>query len=124
MAAPFLASSLSPAMLPISAPLALSVLAQTDEAIPREPAAPDAGNLRAFIELVRHSSSSRLLAGLGLQPLRLKSLAQIAKHVPVRRITYPTGLEYLPKVCDTILEDLRALPHQRREENALKERDQ
>ncbi len=35
------------------APLAVSVLAQTDEAIPRELAAPDAGSLRAFIELVR-----------------------------------------------------------------------
>lgn len=35
------------------APLAVSVLAQTDEAIPREVPPPDAGSLRAFIELVR-----------------------------------------------------------------------
>ena len=34
-------------------PLAVSVMAQTDEEAPREFAAPDAGDLRAFIELVR-----------------------------------------------------------------------
>ena len=37
----------------IIALLTVSVLAQTDEAIPGEPASPDAGNLRAFIELAR-----------------------------------------------------------------------
>ena len=35
------------------APWAVSVMAQTDEEIPREPIAPDAGQLHAFIELVR-----------------------------------------------------------------------
>jgi hypothetical protein len=63
----------------------------------------------ALIELVRYSFSTRLLAALGLQPQRLNGLAQIARQVPMRRIWYPSGLEYLPRICEAILEDVRAL---------------
>jgi len=65
----------------------------------------------ALIELVRYSFSTRLLTALGLQPRRLNDLAQIAGQVPMRRIRYPSGLEHLPRICATILEDVRALPH-------------
>lgn len=64
----------------------------------------------ACIELVRYSFSTRLVTALGLQPQRLPRLAQIADEVPVRRLMYPSGMEYLPGVCATILEDVRALP--------------
>jgi hypothetical protein len=65
----------------------------------------------ALIELVRYSFSTRLLTALGLQAQRLNSLAEIVREVPLRRICYPSGLEHLPGTCDTILEDVRALPH-------------
>jgi hypothetical protein len=63
----------------------------------------------AVIELVRYSFTGRLLAGLGLQAQRLKTLAQIVQRVAVRRIADPTGMEYLPGTCDAILNDLATL---------------
>ena len=63
----------------------------------------------ALIELLRYSFASRLVTASGLQPQRLGSLALIADHVPMRRITYPAGLKHLPSVCETILEDFKAL---------------
>ena len=65
----------------------------------------------ATIELVRYSFLTRVLAALGLQPRRLNYLAQIAKQVPMRRIIYPSGLQHLPRVCEKLLEDVKALPY-------------
>ena len=65
----------------------------------------------ATIELVRYSFLTRVLAALGLQPRRLNYLAQIAKQVPIRRIIYPSGLQHLPRVCEKLLEDVKALPY-------------
>ena len=63
----------------------------------------------AVIELVRYSFTARLLAGLGLQAERLKTLAQIVQRIPVRRLTDPTGLQYLPATCDAILQDFSCI---------------
>jgi hypothetical protein len=65
----------------------------------------------ATIELVRYSFLNRVLAALGLQPGRLDYLVQIAKQVPMRRIIYPSGLKHLPRVCEKLLEDVKALPY-------------
>jgi hypothetical protein len=63
----------------------------------------------ALIDLVRYSFSTRVLTALGLHVKRLNSLAQIAQQIPLRRLLYPSGLEYLPVVRDAILKDFRAL---------------
>ena len=40
---------------------------------------------------------------------RLEFFARMVQQVPVRRLVYPTGFEHLPRVRETILEDLDAL---------------
>lgn len=64
--------------------------------------------LDAVKELVRHSFLPNLIAAAGLQPRRLEVLAQAARSVPLRRLSYPSGLEHLPRVREAILEDVRA----------------
>jgi hypothetical protein len=64
---------------------------------------------RALIELVRHSFLARMVEAAGLQPGRLALLARLAGAVPVRTLSYPSGVRHLPRVADTIYADLRAL---------------
>lgn len=61
----------------------------------------------ALIELIRYSFSNRILTAMGLQPKRLKILMKIARHVPMRQLSYPHGLKYLPLVCQKIQEDIK-----------------
>jgi len=61
----------------------------------------------AIIEIVRHSFSARIVRALGLEAQRLDTIAQIAQQIRVCRLTYPSGLEHLPRVRDAILEDIR-----------------
>lgn len=63
----------------------------------------------AVIELVRHSFLARIVAAMGLQSQRLDFFAQLVRHIPMRRVLYPSGSEYLPCVRERILEDLQAL---------------
>lgn len=60
----------------------------------------------AVMELVRHSFTCHILEALGWQSQRLDFFAQLVQHVPVRRITYPSGFHHLPRVREAILEDL------------------
>lgn len=59
----------------------------------------------ALIELVRHAFLPNLVEAAGLQPQRLARLAQVARRVPVQRLTYPSGLDHLPRVCEALLSD-------------------
>jgi hypothetical protein len=47
-----------------------------------------------------------LVEAIGLQPGRLKTLAQAVHHAPVRRLRYPSGVEHLAAVCQAILADI------------------
>ena len=62
----------------------------------------------ALIELVRHSFVGALVEAAGWQPRRFDVLARLAVAVPVKRLTYPDGLEHLPRVREAILADLEA----------------
>lgn len=64
----------------------------------------------ALVELLRFSFANRLVTAIGLQPQRLESLALIAGQVPMRRITYPAGLDRLEGICEAILEDVETFP--------------
>jgi hypothetical protein len=61
----------------------------------------------AILALLGHSFSPRLVEAAGLAPQRLETLARLASQVPVSRLSYPNGLEYLPAVRDTIFADLQ-----------------
>jgi hypothetical protein len=62
----------------------------------------------AVIELVRHSFTARLVEALGLQAQRLDFFARLVRHVPLRRLVYPSGFAYLPRVREAILKDLES----------------
>lgn len=62
----------------------------------------------AFLALVGQSYNNNLLELLGLQPSRLKSLARVIRQIPVKRLHYPSGWEYLPAVCNAICADIRS----------------
>jgi hypothetical protein len=62
----------------------------------------------AVIELVRHSFVAALVEAAGWQPRRLDLFARLALAVPVKRLTYPSGLEHLPAVRAAILLDSAA----------------
>jgi hypothetical protein len=56
----------------------------------------------AVIELVRHSFSPYLVEAVGLQPHRLELFARLVRQVPVLRLSYPDGLEHLPRIAETL----------------------
>ncbi|MBC7260861.1 MAG: hypothetical protein H5T63_02510 [Chloroflexi bacterium] len=63
----------------------------------------------ALIELVRHSFVASVVEQLGLQAQRLDFFARMVQQVPMRRLVYPSGSEYLPQVQEAILTDLAAI---------------
>jgi len=63
----------------------------------------------AVMELVRHSFVASVVECLGLQAQRLEFFAQVVQQVPIRRLIYPSGFEYLPLVREAILTDMAAL---------------
>lgn len=63
----------------------------------------------ALMSLVGQSFAAHIVDGLGLQRHRLNVLASLVSRVPIRRIAYPDGFEYLPSVRSAILEDLAGL---------------
>ena len=76
------------------------------EVVPLPPA-------EAVIELVRYSFiPPYIFEKLGWQARRLDFFARLVKQVPVRRLLYPSGFEYLPRVTDAILQDLERLKSQ------------
>ncbi|UCH92591.1 MAG: hypothetical protein JSV88_20155 [Candidatus Aminicenantes bacterium] len=60
----------------------------------------------AVIELVRHSFTGHILEALGWQRQRLDFFTQLVNQVPLRRLTYPSGFDHLPRVREAILEDI------------------
>lgn len=64
----------------------------------------------ALIELVRSSFLPRTLSAAGLQAGRLASLKRIVAEVPVKRLIYPEGFQYLTAVCRAIEEDRLIYP--------------
>jgi hypothetical protein len=64
---------------------------------------------QALLGLVRNSFVARLVTAMGWEGERLDALARMVRQTPIRRLSYPSGLEYLPAVREAILSDLRAL---------------
>lgn len=60
----------------------------------------------ALIELVRQSFAAPILQAMGILPQRLERLTKIVRQVPVKRLIYPNGMNYLPSVCEAIRADL------------------
>jgi len=59
----------------------------------------------ALIELVRHSFAALTVEAIGLHKRRLDALGRLASQIPMRRIIYPSGFDYLPRVSAAIVED-------------------
>ena len=64
---------------------------------------------RALIELVRCSFSPHLVQAAGLQPGRLDTFARLVREVPVRRLSYPSGIDRLSEVTTAVFADLEGL---------------
>ena len=58
----------------------------------------------ALQAVLRHSFLPRLVEATGWQSQRLDTLAQLVKQIPVRRLTYPSGPEHLPRIADALLD--------------------
>lgn len=63
----------------------------------------------AVMALIGHSFVAPIVEALGLHPLRLAFFGRMVSRVSVRRIVYPNGFGYLPRVGRAILEDLVTL---------------
>ena len=63
----------------------------------------------AVIELMRYSYLSEIVEEMGWQPARLDFFASLVQSVPVRRVSYPNGFEYLPEVTAALRRDLEIL---------------
>ncbi|MGV3724566.1 MAG: hypothetical protein ACO1SX_27030 [Actinomycetota bacterium] len=79
--------------------------AGADHSVRIDPAPATAG----LMELVRQSFLARMLQETGRQALRLPMLAQLARAVPIRVLSYPNGFEHLPGVAAAIIEDVKSL---------------
>ena len=64
---------------------------------------------RGLIEVVRHSFLARMVEAAGLQPGRLARLARLAAEIPLRTLSYPSGVQHLAAVAEAVRTDLRAL---------------
>jgi hypothetical protein len=62
----------------------------------------------ALLSLLTYSVIGDAAAALGVEVERLARLARIVETVRVRRLRYPSGLEWLPRVCQAIADDLQA----------------
>ncbi|MFU8889421.1 MAG: hypothetical protein ACNA8N_12550, partial [Trueperaceae bacterium] len=64
---------------------------------------------QALFELVRHTFLVGVVEGAGLTAARFPTLAEVIRHVPLRIVRYPNGLELLPTVAERIADDARTL---------------
>jgi hypothetical protein len=62
--------------------------------------------VEALFAMLRHSFVGDVIEAFGNQPQRLNLLASLASKVPVRRLVYPSGFQYLPLLREAIIEDL------------------
>lgn len=60
----------------------------------------------SVIELLRYSFSARLVDALNLRKDRFDFFSHVVNKVPLRRLTYPSGIEFLPAVEEAIQKDL------------------
>jgi hypothetical protein len=60
----------------------------------------------ALLGLLSYSVIGDAATALGVEVGRLARLARVVDTVPVRRLRYPSGLEWLPRVCQAIADDL------------------
>ncbi|MBV6396739.1 MAG: hypothetical protein HFACDABA_02339 [Anaerolineales bacterium] len=51
-----------------------------------------------------------ITARMGWEPQKLDFLSRLAARIPVRKLNYPNGVEYLPRISEAIMEDLENLP--------------
>lgn len=65
--------------------------------------------VEGFLELVKHSFTPYLVEAVGWQQIRLQKFTQIIKEIPVKNLIYPHGYEHLPKLCESILNDIQSL---------------
>jgi hypothetical protein len=64
---------------------------------------------QAFLSLIRNSFTAGLVEIAGLQPPRMEFFTRMVQQVPVRRLSYPEGYGFLPRVVDAVLEDSASL---------------
>jgi hypothetical protein len=79
----------------------------SDEQVRIDPVRPAPG----VVELVRASFTPRMALAAGLQPARMEFFSRVVERVPLRRLTYPSGLDKLALVRDTIVADLASRTH-------------
>jgi hypothetical protein len=60
---------------------------------------------QCLVELLCYSFVGKLLEGSSGRPERLKRLGDVARCVPLKELTYPTGFDKIHEVCDRILDD-------------------
>jgi hypothetical protein len=65
-----------------------------------------------LIEIVRYSFTARLVQAVGLQPVRMSRMAQMVRHAPLLRLSYPSGFHNLPGVAAAVLAALPAATEQ------------
>jgi hypothetical protein len=59
----------------------------------------------AVIELLRYTFVARLAEAAGLAPNRFQFLTRLVQKIPLSRLVYPSGYEYLPQTRQVILAD-------------------
>ena len=91
-----------------AAPLgAIYVLGKRDDRI-TAPAFEELSGSDGLIELVANTYANKLLDSR-MRAQEFELLQRVLRHVPVRRIRPPNGLDKLGSLCDGILEDCRSL---------------
>lgn len=79
--------------------------AEWGEGIHIEPLRP----MSAVMALMHDSFIPHITEALGWQRARLPILADLVRQIAVRRLLYPSGFHYLPRVREAILADLSAI---------------
>lgn len=66
----------------------------------------DLAPANALIRLIQESVLSNATGVLGIETIRLKYLGQLVSEIPVKRLRYTSGYDYLPEVCELVISDL------------------
>jgi hypothetical protein len=61
----------------------------------------------ALVSLLTHSAIGDAVTALGVEGRRLECLARLVERVPVQRLRYPHGLEWLPQMAEVLAADLQ-----------------
>ncbi len=64
---------------------------------------------QAIIELVRSTFTPRTVEAFSWQPRRLKIFSRLVQQVPIRQLSYPSGLQHLERVRQAVLADLSTI---------------